>query len=37
MNIICLDIKDYEEILPDLKRVLERLSENLIGEGLLWI
>jgi len=37
MNTVCIQVKDYEEILPELREVLERLSDDLIGDALLWI
>ena len=37
MNRICVNLKTYEEILPELKIALEGLGDNLIGENLLWI
>lgn len=37
MNRICIEIKDYEEIVPELQQVLAQLDDDLIGEGLLWI
>jgi hypothetical protein len=37
MNIECIEVKEFEEILPELKDVLEQLSDDLIGDALLWI
>lgn len=37
MNRICVDIKTYEELLPELKFTLGELGDNLIGDALLWI
>ncbi len=37
MNRICIEVKEYEEILPELQQVLEELDDDLIGEDLLWI
>jgi hypothetical protein len=37
MNRICVEIKDYDEILPELEQVLAELDDDLIGEDLLWI
>jgi hypothetical protein len=37
MKTVCYEIKDFEEIRPELEFVLGRLGDNLIGQGLLWI
>ena len=37
MNRICVEVKEYEEILPELQQVLAELDDDLIGEDLLWI
>jgi hypothetical protein len=37
MKTVCYEIKDFEEILPDLKIALAGLGDDLIGHGLLWI
>jgi hypothetical protein len=37
MNRICVEVREYEEILSELQQVLEDLNDDLIGEDLLWI
>ena len=37
MNTVCYEVKEYAEILPELREVLRHLSDNLIGDALLWI
>jgi len=37
MNTVCEEVKDYEEIVPELREVLAELSDDLIGDELLWI
>jgi len=37
MYTVCYEIKDFGEILPELEIALGRLSDDLIGNGLLWI
>jgi hypothetical protein len=37
MNTVCYEIKDFEEILPELEIALGRLSDDLIGHELSWI
>ena len=37
MNRVCYDINDFDDILTDLRDVLARLDNNLIGDALLWI
>jgi hypothetical protein len=37
MYTICYEIKDFDEILPELEIVLSRLGDDLIGHELLWI
>lgn len=37
MNEICIEIKEYEDILPELKEALAELNDDLIGDELLWI
>ena len=37
MNTVCFEVKDYAEILPELREVLRHLRDDLIGDELLWI
>jgi hypothetical protein len=37
METVCYEIKDFEEILPELKIALGRLSDDLIGHEVSWI
>jgi len=37
MNTVCFEVKEYAEILDELKEVLKHLRDDLIGEELLWI
>lgn len=37
MNIVCVEVREFEEIMPELKDVLEQLRDDFIGDALLWI
>ena len=37
MNTVCVEVREYEDILPELRDVLEQLDDDLIGDALLWI
>jgi hypothetical protein len=37
MRTECFEIKEYEEIITELKIMLDTLSDDLIGDELLWI
>lgn len=37
MNEVCIEVREYDEILPELQEVLARLRDDLIGDELLWI
>jgi hypothetical protein len=37
MNTVCIQVKEYEEILTELKEVLAHLRDDLIGDEWLWI
>ena len=37
MNTICITVREYSEILPELRRVLGSLRDDLIADTILWI
>lgn len=37
MNRICIEVRTYAEILPELREALRGLRDDLIGDALLWI
>ena len=37
MNKVCFEVREYEDIVPELRKILAELRDDLIGENLLWI